>query len=232
VVHPGGTAQVCHRDYHLGFQRVDQLGAYPQNVHKLSPHLTLQGAIAHSSMPIASGPTQLLPHSQKFAQGYVATQLEEFRQYFAEHHVQLPLDTGDMVFFNPAVLHAAGDNHTDNDRFANLLQIGSAFGRTLEMIDRTKLCRLLYPVLLQWQDSGTHTQQQIDDERCNAACEQRQAALSFLKISDAILYSWAFFYRLFYRAFIVLHSLLGIFCRHSSVNRSPGNCWPGPRESI
>ena len=163
VVHPGGTAQVCHRDYHLGFQRVDQLGAYPQNVHKLSPHLTLQGAIAHSSMPIASGPTQLLPHSQKFAQGYVATQLEEFRQYFAEHHVQLPLDTGDMVFFNPAVFHAAGDNHTDNDRFANLLQIGSAFGRTLEMIDRTKLCRLLYPVLLQWQDSGTHTQQQIDD---------------------------------------------------------------------
>jgi len=68
-----------------------------------------------------------------------------------------------MVFFNPAVIHAAGDNNTDEDRFANLLQIGSAFGRTLEMIDRTKLCRLLYPVLLQWQTSETFSQIQIDD---------------------------------------------------------------------
>ena len=163
VVHPGGKAQVCHRDYHLGFQSVEQLGQYPRNVHRLSPHLTLQGAIAHSSMPIASGPTQLLPHSQKFLAGYVATQLDEFRQHFVDHHVQLPLDVGDMLFFNPAVIHAAGDNNTEQDRFANLFQIGSAFGRTLEMVDRTKLCRLLYPVLHQWSALKRHTQQQIDD---------------------------------------------------------------------
>ncbi len=163
VVHPGGKAQVCHRDYHLGFQSVEQLGNYPRNVHRLSPHLTLQGAIAHSPMPIASGPTQLLPHSQKFVEGYVATQLDSFKQHFADHYVQLPLDTGDMLFFNPAVFHAAGDNDTSDDRFANLLQIGSAFGRTLEMIDRTRLCRVLYPVLQQWQASNSYTQQQIDD---------------------------------------------------------------------
>jgi len=163
VVHPGGKAQVCHRDYHLGFQSVDQLGNYPRNVHRLSPHLTLQGALAHSPMPVASGPTQLLPHSQKFLPGYVATQLPQFRQHFADHFVQFSLETGDMVFFNPAVFHAAGDNNTNDDRFANLFQIGSAFGRTLELIDRAKLCRLLYPILQQWKTSGTYTDRQIDD---------------------------------------------------------------------
>ena len=163
VVHAGGSAQVCHRDYHLGFQSVDRLGEYPRNVHRLSPHLTLQGAIAHSPMPVASGPTQFLPCSQQFLAGYVATQLDEFRQHFADHYVQLPLDKGDMAFFNPAVFHAAGDNTTSQDRFANLLQIGSAFGRTLELVDRARLCRLVYPVLLQWSASGAKTAQQIAD---------------------------------------------------------------------
>jgi len=162
VVHPGGSAQVCHRDYHLGFQSIDRLVEYPRNVHHLSPHLTLQGAIAHSPMPVASGPTQFLPFSQRYLAGYVATQLDEFRQHFADHYVQLPLNTGDMAFFNPAVFHAAGDNATDDDRFANLLQIGSAFGRTLELVNRDKLCRLLYPVLLQWQSAEKYSRQQID----------------------------------------------------------------------
>lgn len=163
VVHPGGTAQICHRDYHLGFQSIDQLGQFPPNVHRLSPHLTLQAAIAHSPMPISSGPTQLLPYSQKYHEGYFATQLEEFRDYFATHHVQLPLETGDAVFFNPAVFHAAGENKTDDDRFANLLQIGSAFGRTTEIVDRTRLCRLVYPVLHGALNAGTFTDREIND---------------------------------------------------------------------
>lgn len=163
VVHPGGQAQVCHRDYHLGFQSVDQLGQYPPNVHRLSAQLTLQGAIAHSPMPAASGPTQLLPYSQQFLPGYIATQFPEFRQHFADNLVQLPLQTGDALFFNPAVFHAAGQNDTDQDRFANLFQIGSALGRTLELIDRSKLCRLLYPILQRWLASGEVPVRQIDD---------------------------------------------------------------------
>lgn len=160
VVHPGGRAQVCHRDYHLGFQSIDQLSAYPCNVQKVSPHLTLQGAIAHSSMTLESGPTKVLPYSQKYMAGYMAAQLPEFRDYFEEHNVQLPLATGDMMFFNPATFHAAGDNNTANDRFANLLQIGSAFTRTTELVNRTLLCRLLYPVLL--KAKASLTQQQVN----------------------------------------------------------------------
>jgi ectoine hydroxylase-related dioxygenase (phytanoyl-CoA dioxygenase family) len=163
VVHPGGKAQVCHRDYHLGFQSVDQLGQFPPNVHRLSAHLTLQGAIAHSPMPIASGPTQLLPYSQQFHPGYIATQLPEFRQHFLDNFVQLPLQTGDALFFNPAVFHAAGQNDTDQDRFANLFQIGSALGRTLELVDHAKLCRLLYPVLSQWRAAGGISVSAIDN---------------------------------------------------------------------
>lgn len=67
-----------------------------------------------------------------------------------------------MMFFNPAVFHAAGDNNTSEDRFSNLLQIGSAFGRTTELVNRTLLCRLLYPVLLEAQASASLTKQELD----------------------------------------------------------------------
>ena len=162
VVHPGGRSQVCHRDYHLGFQSIEQLSAYPLNVQRLSPHLTLQGAIAHSTMTVESGPTKVLPFSQQYTAGYMAAQLPEFRQFFENNYVQYPLAIGDMMFFNPAVFHAAGDNNTGDDRFANLLQIGSAFSRTTELVDRTRLCRLLYPVLRQGRSSKTMTDQDTD----------------------------------------------------------------------
>src|SRR5919108_4069861 len=50
VVNPGGTAQVGHRDYHLGFLPTAAIEQYPAHVHLLSPVLTLQGAVAHSDM--------------------------------------------------------------------------------------------------------------------------------------------------------------------------------------
>jgi len=52
IVHPGGQAQHCHRDYHMGFQTTERLYEYPAHVHAMSPMLTLQGAIAHSDMPL------------------------------------------------------------------------------------------------------------------------------------------------------------------------------------
>jgi ectoine hydroxylase-related dioxygenase (phytanoyl-CoA dioxygenase family) len=104
--------------------------------------------VAHGDMPVVSGPTLYLPHSQKYSHGYVAYRRPEFQEYFDSHHVQLPLEKGDAVFFNPALLHAAGSNHsTDIRRMANLLQISSAFGRAMETIDRERVCTAVYPAL-------------------------------------------------------------------------------------
>lgn len=148
VVNPGGAAQVGHRDYHLGFLPGAVIERYPAHVHRLSPVLTLQGAVAHSDMPVESGPTLYLPHSQKYAAGYLATGRAEFRAHFESHHVQLPLRTGDAAFFNPAVIHGAGHNRSsDIRRMANLLQVSSAFGRAMESVDRERMCRALYPSL-------------------------------------------------------------------------------------
>ena len=155
VVNPGGAAQQVHRDYHLGFLTQDQAAAYPAHVHRLSPVLTLQGAVAHCAMPVESGPTRYLPHSQRYAPGYLAWRLPEFIDYFAEHHVQLPLERGDAVFFNPALFHAAGPNRsTDIRRMANLLQISSAFGRAMETVDREAMANAVFPVLLKRKAEG------------------------------------------------------------------------------
>lgn len=155
VVNPGGAAQVAHRDYHLGFMSLDQATAYPAHVHELSPALTLQGAVAHCDMPVATGPTMYLPHSQTYDAGYLAFHQPEFTGYFDAHYVQLPLAKGDAVFFNPALLHGAGTNRsTDVRRMANLLQVSSAFGRAMETVDRTAMCKALFPLLARRMASG------------------------------------------------------------------------------
>ena len=149
VVNPGCPQQQPHRDYHLGFMPDDRAAAYPVHVHLFSPMLTLQGAVAHCDMPVETGPTMYLPHSQKYGPGYVAWRRPEFKQYFADHHVQLELRAGDAVFFNPALFHGAGTNRTsDVRRMANLLQVSSALGRAMESVDRTAMVLALYPVLL------------------------------------------------------------------------------------
>jgi ectoine hydroxylase-related dioxygenase (phytanoyl-CoA dioxygenase family) len=155
VVRPGGRAQEPHRDYHLGFLEDDVVERYPTHVHLLSPVLTLQGAVAHCDMPVESGPTMYLPHSQKYAAGYLAWRRPEFREHFAAHHVQLPLSKGDAVFFNPALLHGAGSNVSpDIQRVANLLQVSSAFGRAMESVDRVRVSQAVYPSLRARRDAG------------------------------------------------------------------------------
>ncbi|KAH8162576.1 hypothetical protein CIB48_g5672 [Xylaria polymorpha] len=119
VVRPGGKPQAPHRDYHLGFQSNAACAQFPRSMHIASQFLTLQGAVAHSDMPPASGPTRLLPFSQL-----------------------LPEGPGDAVFFNPALLHGAGENTTaDVQRIGNLLQISSAFGRPMEHVNNVKMIR-------------------------------------------------------------------------------------------
>ena len=148
LVRPTGAAQSPHRDYHLGFQTRELAESYPAHVHDLSPVLTLQGAIAHIDMPIESGPTKLLPFSQIYRHGYLAYSQSEFREYFENNYVQIPLNKGDVLFFNPALYHAGGANISkDIHRMANLLQVSSAFGRAMESLDRSGMTRKLYPIL-------------------------------------------------------------------------------------
>jgi ectoine hydroxylase-related dioxygenase (phytanoyl-CoA dioxygenase family) len=148
VVNPGGEAQAVHRDYHMGFQTAEQIAQFPAHIHKLSPALTLQGAVAHVDMPVETGPTLYLPFSQTFAPGYFAWRKPEFKEFFNNNYVQLPLNKGDMAFFNPALFHAAGHNKTaDRKRMGNLLQVSSAYGRAMESMDRARMSAALYPVI-------------------------------------------------------------------------------------
>jgi ectoine hydroxylase-related dioxygenase (phytanoyl-CoA dioxygenase family) len=166
VVNPGGNAQVPHRDYHLGFVPEEHLAQYPAHLHRTSPVLTLQGAVAHCDMPLESGPTMLLPHSQRFAGGYIAFNRPEFIEFFADHHVQLPLRKGDAMFFNPALYHGAGSNISMGTsqirRIANLLQISSPFGRAMEALDRSAMVRAIYPSLLAMKAAGVPNRELVN----------------------------------------------------------------------
>ena len=171
VVNPGGAAQAPHRDYHLGFQSQQGSAAYPAHVHQLSAGLTLQGAVAHCDMPLATGPTLYLPHTQKYLPGYLAYHQPDFRDYFERHHVQLALEKGDAVFFNPALFHAAGHNRsTDVKRIANLLQVSSPFGRAMESLDRRAMSAALYPALLELGAQGRMTAAEVG--HAVAACAE------------------------------------------------------------
>jgi ectoine hydroxylase-related dioxygenase (phytanoyl-CoA dioxygenase family) len=155
VVNPGGAAQSAHRDYHLGFQSAKDIERYPRHVQLFSPMLTLQGAIAHVDAPMETGPTLLLPFSQMYDAGYMAMGRPEFQTFFAENHVQLPLEKGDMLFFSPALIHAAGTNRSKHvKRMVNLFQVSSAYGRAMESVDRTRMCKALHPALAAANTSG------------------------------------------------------------------------------
>lgn len=163
VVNPGGAAQSPHRDYHLGFQSAADIERYPLHVQLMSPLLTLQGAIAHVDAPMQTGPTLLLPYSQLWAEGYLAMGRDDVKAHFAQHLAQLPLEKGDMLFFSPALLHAAGSNQTaDIKRMVNLFQVSSAYGRAMESVDRLRMVKALYPILCSAMADGTLTHSQVE----------------------------------------------------------------------
>jgi ectoine hydroxylase-related dioxygenase (phytanoyl-CoA dioxygenase family) len=94
----------------------------------------------------------------------------DFRDFFEERYIQLPLAKGDAVFFNPALFHAAGENRSaDIHRMANLLQVSSAFGRAMESVDRDGMCRRLYPALRGLLDAGTLSANEADAAIASAA---------------------------------------------------------------
>ena len=153
-VRPGGKAQQPHCDYHLGFQAAEVAAKFPVHTHELTAALTLQGAVVHIDMSIESGPTKLLPFSQSYEAGYLAFHNPDFAAYFEEKFVQLPLQKGDAIFFNPALFHAGGSNKSaDILRMVNLLQISSAFGRAMEAVDRNTMVCTSYDALRQAKSS-------------------------------------------------------------------------------
>lgn len=175
LVRPGGAAQEAHRDYHLGFQTAETAARFPAHVHDLSAVMTLQGAIAHCDMPLESGPTKLLPFSQLYRPGYMAYRLDDFRRHFEAHCIQIPLEKGDVLFFNPALFHAAGENRsTDIQRMGNLIQVSSAFGRAMETIDRVAMSRILFPVVKTLRAEGA-----LDDAQTAAAIGAAAEGYSF-----------------------------------------------------
>ncbi|TIA91021.1 hypothetical protein E3P81_02253 [Wallemia ichthyophaga] len=150
IVLPSGAAQEPHRDFPLGFQSSEQTARYPAITQIATQLLTLQGAIAHCDMPLESGPTLLLPFSQKYDAGYSHYRNKELVEYFKAHAIAIPMSKGDSIFFNPGLHHAAGANVTSGSdsvrRSANLLQISSAFGKPMESVNRTAV------VLNVWDD--------------------------------------------------------------------------------
>ncbi|KAK1701132.1 phytanoyl-CoA dioxygenase family protein [Colletotrichum godetiae] len=153
---PGASPQVCHRDYHVGFQTAEAASQIPRAMQVASQLLTLQGAVAHSEVPLESGPTRLLPFSQTFEAGYISYRRPEFNEYFLNNYVALPLEVGDGLFFNPALFHAAGKNvSTDVYRMANLLQISSPFGKPMESVDAVPLVEKSWDHLMKlYEDEG------------------------------------------------------------------------------
>jgi ectoine hydroxylase-related dioxygenase (phytanoyl-CoA dioxygenase family) len=171
LVFPGGQAQAPHNDYHLGFQTNESSQRFPTHVHRFSPFLTLQGAVAHCDMPVESGTTMLLPHSQKYPLSYLAWRDQAIKEFFAQRMIQLPLSKGDALFFNPALMHGAGTNHSANiERMVNLLQVSSAFGRAMETLDRKTMCEVVYPHLLELKKCDLLTQEEL--ENSIAACAE------------------------------------------------------------
>ncbi len=162
-VKPGNKAQSVHRDYHLGFQSAQTTARFPAHAQVMSQYLTLQGAVAHMDMPLEMGPTVLLPYSHQYGPGYMAYRRPEFGQYFSEHRSQLPLGQGDMIFFSPALFHGAGENTTGDDRVANLLQISSAFGRTMETLNNHAMIEAVYPALIKRLENGAVSDEVVEN---------------------------------------------------------------------
>lgn len=162
AVTPGGKAQRCHADYHLGMQEIEDCKEFPRSLQSASKHLTLQGAVAHSDMPIESGPTRFLPFSQQYEGGFLAWRHKDFVGFFDDNYISLPLQLGDGVFFNPGIFHAAGANETDPakgfQRTANLLQIHCSFSKAMESVDTTSI------VSSCWDALSARSKSQSDSE--------------------------------------------------------------------
>jgi ectoine hydroxylase-related dioxygenase (phytanoyl-CoA dioxygenase family) len=106
-------------------------------------------------MPLESGPTQLLPFSHQYPHGYLSYRHDSFAAVFKDNFVQVPLKKGDALFFTPALVHAAGDNRSnDLRRSANLMQVSACWSRPMETVDRDKILRLVWSDMKALKERG------------------------------------------------------------------------------
>lgn len=158
----------------VSHQSLERIRKFPVVNQIASQFLTLQSAIAHTDMPLPTGPTRFTPYSQLFDKGYTAVRDAKFIEFVSPNMVQLELKKGDAVFFNPATFHQPGINVTDDERTANLLQVSSAFGRSMESCDRLGMSKAVWPVIKKWSKeiaagSSSKNQAQLDAV-INATC--------------------------------------------------------------
>ena len=109
-------------------------GRYPAHVHLLSPALTLQGAVAHVDMPVETGPTLYLPHSQKYPARLPRLPPARVHRLLRRRTTcscRWPRATP-RSSTRPCSTAPAPTARADVRRMANLLQVSSAFGRAME----------------------------------------------------------------------------------------------------
>ena len=78
---------------------VSQAAAFPAHTHPFTLSNLARGG-SNCDMPVESGPTQLLPFSQTFCEGYLAFNRPEFQDYFTQNYVQIPLQK--FIIFKPS----------------------------------------------------------------------------------------------------------------------------------
>lgn len=132
----------------------DHIPAYPIMSQMASQLQTLQGAVAHTDMPLECGPTRLAPFSHQFQKGYMTLKNPEYIAIADKHMSQLPLKRGDAVIFNPACYHQPGINTTDNARQACLFQIANTWTVHMVLIDRQAMAKSVWPIMKSWSQQA------------------------------------------------------------------------------
>lgn len=128
----------------------EHIPSYPIMSQMASQLQTLQGAVAHTDMPLECGPTRLAPFSHQFQKGYMALKNPEYISIVDKYMSQLPLKRGDAIIFNPACFHQPGINTTENAREACLFQIANTWTVHMVLIDRKEMAKSVWPVMKRW----------------------------------------------------------------------------------
>ncbi|KAJ5814227.1 uncharacterized protein N7503_000977 [Penicillium pulvis] len=147
AVHPGGAAQGAHRDFHLGFQEADACARFPAPTQLATQFLTLQGAVAHTDMPVENGPTR------------------QDGVFF------------NPALFHAAGANVMDPNNGGFRRVANLLQVSSPFGKPMETVDSLPLVENTWELLVQrYQTAGKHiADPDLDPQRSSLEAREIRA---------------------------------------------------------
>ena len=167
AIRAGCDQQPIHRDYReepacreeSGLNlRVDishwgpRVTEFPLATHIANQFLTLQIAVALNNQPLSMGPTRFLPYSNQLATGYVNIRRPEFSDWVRSRTVQLPLDAGDVVVFNPTTFHQPGINETNVHRVMHLFQVNSCMSRPMDVKDTLAMTKAVWPTMKKWSE--------------------------------------------------------------------------------